>query len=487
MLNNSNIPFNIYLLIPDDSFKTKFRAVSSLDTYDVSSKNFHPDGLYSVETFGIVGTPARDARYGYIDLKIKILHPVIYNTLIQLRSFYKDIISAKEFAVWNDELKDFEKSNAIEGNTGYEFFISKFKQIVFEPRQSVKREQALALLAKYKNNCMLDKVLVIPAGYRDMEVDGNGRAGSDEINSLYYKLIAVSNTINNNTSVIVPESYNSQRVSLQNTFNQIYDYINTIIDGKDNLMMGKWASRKIFNGTRNVITAQDTIIEDINDPNALTINDTSIGLYQTLKAMLPVTLYNLKTKFLSTVFTAVGTPALLTNKKTFLSERVDISNLESDRWMTNEGIEKQVTYFRENTIRHNEIKVDNHYLGLVYRGPDGTFKLIHGIDELPEGRSKDDCSPITYAELFYSSIYDIANSYPLLVTRYPITGVGSVYTSMTYLKSTIEFEIRRELGDDWKPMGDDKIAKQFPVKGSEFFNSVSPSPSKLSGLGGDGK
>lgn len=480
-----DLPFNIDIFTFNEKILSMIRPVRSLDTFNGSTKNFHEDGLYSTTTFGTVGTDGRDARYGYINLKVDIIHPVLYKTLIALRSFYADIISSREFAIWDDTLKDFVKSNALEGQTGYHFFTEHVKDIVFEQRDSIKREQGVRLYEKFKDKLFTDKVLVIPAGLRDIEIDENGRASSDEINTFYYKLVAVSNTINPSTVSISPESYNSQRMSLQNTFVEIYDYISAIVEGKKNLMMGKWASRKIFNGTRNVITSMSTTMIDLDDMDNPTINDSYIGLFQTIKGMLPVTIYHLKNEFLGTVFTTMGAPALLTNRKTLLSERVVISNKEYDRWLTNEGLEKLIAYYQENTIRHSPVIIDSYYLGLTYRGPDGTFKLIHGIDELPEGRSKADCKPITYTELLYTAIYHIANKYPIFITRFPITGIGSVYPSKVYLKTTTDVEIRKELGDDWKPLGDDRVAKQFPITDSVFFNSLAPSPSRLAAMGAD--
>ena len=158
-----------------------------------------------------------------------------------MKSLYKDIMSSREFAVWDDEKKDFIKSNAIDGQTGYQFFINHFKDIVFEEKSSIRREQAIRLLDMYKDNCLVDNIIVMPAGYRDIELDNNGRESSDEINDIYYSLLSISNTINPSTVNVSPEAYNSQRMSLQNKFVELYDYINTIVDGKKNLMMGKWA------------------------------------------------------------------------------------------------------------------------------------------------------------------------------------------------------------------------------------------------------
>lgn len=90
------------------------------------------------------------------------------------------------------------------------------------------------------------------------------------------------------------------------------------------------------------------------------------------------------------------------------------------------------------------------------------------------------------ALLFYCSIYHIANKYPLYVTRFPILSARSIYPSKTYLKSTIKSEIRKELGEDWLPLGQERIAYEFPTD-SDFFNSLSPNPVFLALLGADFK
>lgn len=483
-MKSSNIPFNLDILHITPAITDTIRAVTSLDTYDGLTKNFHTEGLYSTLTFGTVGSEARSARYGYIDLKISVFHPTLYDALIKLKSLYGDIISSKEFALWDSEINDFVKSNALEGQTGFQFFVDHWEKIDYVQRPSVLREQNILMIEKYKKIALTSKIIVMPAGFRDLEVDDTGRESSDEINALYYKLIAISNTINPSTVKVSPEAYNGQRASLQRTFVEIYDYILAIVEGKKNLFMGKWASRKVFNGTRNVITSMDTTSSFLNAPGNVTINQTDIGIYQCMKAMLPVARYQLKSGFLGKVFTDVGAPALLTNPKTLQSERVELKSDIYNSWMTNEGLDNYIGTFKEPSIRLNPIKVGGYYLGLLYKGPDDTFRLIHGIDELPEDRKKEDCVPLTMATLFYCSIYHIANKYPGYITRYPILGPGSIYPSHLHLKSTIKSEVRRELDQDWQPMEGDRIAYEFPTD-SDFFNSLSPHSCRLSGLAAD--
>jgi hypothetical protein len=479
-------PFNIDLLVLDERIAATMRPVSSLDTFVGATKNFNPEGLYSNEIFGVVGTPARMSRFSYIDLRVPIIHPTIYKVLIQLKGFYKEIMSSKEFAKWDPDLSDFVKSDMIDGRTGFQFFIEHFKDLKIPTNQSIGRQQAVALFEKYKNNCLMSKIVVIPAGLRDLEIDENGRTTSDSVNELYYKLLAISNTINVASASMSIESYNQQRVSFQNTVMEIYEAFSQIVEGKKNLMMGKWASRKIFNGTRNVITAMNTAVDDIDHPKNVNFNDTIMGIYQTAKALLPITLFHLQHGFLERVFSAPGAPAILTDPKTKQSVAVQLKSLTYSDWTSNEGLEKHLTYYQEETIRHEPIRVEGYYLGLCYRGPDGTFALINGIEQLPAGRDPKSCTPITLTELIYCAIYAIANQYPVFVTRYPITGIGSVYPSYIHLRSTIQSEERKPLNTDtWEVDESQPIAYYFPVLGSGFYNSMSPHSSRLARLGAD--
>jgi len=484
MTTRSAIPFNIELLQLQPSDAQRLRKVTSLDVFEGATKNFNSEGLFSTQTFGVVGSEPRMGRFAYIDLKISIIHPTIYNSLMQMRSFYRDILASKEFARWDPELRDFVKSDITQGQTGFQFFVDHLPKIKFEHRPSVRREQAIRLVTKYAERMMLDRILVIPAGYRDVEIDASGRTSSDEINEMYHRLITISNTINPSTVEVSPEAYNAQRYNLQLTFNDVYEYLSKIIEGKKNLMMGKWASRKTNDGTRNVITAMDTQVAELGAPGNIGFNDTAVGLYQATRAIRPITIFQMRNGFLASCFSVPGAPALLTNRKTLLAERVDLRRESYDRWLSNEGLEKLLSYFKENSIRHNPIMIEDHYLGLMYRGPDGTFRIIHGIDELPPDRSAKDCTPLTIAEFFYASIYHVANKYTGFVTRYPVTGADSIYPSKLFLKSTVKSEKRQELDDNWEPIPG-RMAYEFPVLGSEFYNSLSPHSSRLAGLGGD--
>lgn len=486
-MDRLSIPFNVDLLILTEQAKKALQKVSSLDTFVGATKNFNPQGLYSTEIFGVVGSPNRYARFAYINLKLPIFLPTIYETLVQVKSLYAGIMSRKEYAVWDPNLKDFVRSNMAEGRTGFDFFCEHVNDIEFPTNDSESRRMAVSLLSKYRNKYLMDALLVIPAGYREYEVDDDGRETTSEINEHYYKILAISNTINESTLKASPQAYDTQRMSMQNAVMELYELFRKVIEGKNNLFMGKFAGRKVFNGTRNVLTPMAEEIVELGNPRNITVNDCLIGLYQFARSILPVTVHAMKTGWLSKCFTSVGSPVVLCNPKTLQSEMRMVSPKTYGEWIGDEGLEKQLRYFREETVRQSPILVDGSYLGLVYRGPDNTFAFIHGVEDLPSDRSPKDCLPITMADLLYYSLYRNARRYKGLVTRYPITGLGSIFPANAYLKTTIPSQERVELDTfTWRPHESaEYVAHEFPVPGAAFFNAMSAHTVRLAGLGGD--
>jgi hypothetical protein len=483
-MSRIDIPFNIRILVLTDKLLEGIRPVTALDIFDGNTSNFHENGLYSTLTFGRTGDPNRNKRVSYIDIKVPIFHPIIYNVLTSMKHLYAGIMAGQEYAIWNKEINDFERSNSLEGKTGFGFFVDHWKDIDYGNTKSTSREQSVRLLKKYQADAFTSKIVVMPAGLRDIEIK-NDRVNEDEINKIYRSLLGISNTISTTAVRINPEILDTARFNLQKKFNELYAFIESMIRGKKKMMQGKWASRKIFNGTRNVITTTDITPSYLGEEGGVDFNNTQVGLYQGLKAILPVARFYIRNEYLSKCFPDIHAPAMLVNKKTLKSEQVPMKAEYFDRWATNEGIEKIITSFSDENLRHRPIEVDGHYLALIYAGPDGTFKFIQDIDEVPPGREKSDVHPITLCELLYLSLYRRANKYPLFVTRYPVAGVGSIYPSRTYLRTTVDYEKRVELGDNWEALGKDHTAYQFPIMGRPFINSLIPHPTKLKGLGAD--
>ena len=487
-MSQEKAPFNITLLKVDSATLKHITPVTTLDIFEnAKSTNFHPDGLFSAEIFGRVGDDDRDTRFSYINLKTKILHPVVYFRLERLKRLYIGILSGKEYARWDEELKDFFPATELTGSTGYEFFLSRWDELVIPTGESAVRNQRIELINKYKDRAILNHVIVLPAGLRDAEIDKSGRTVENEINAHYRRLIGISNTIGKTSKTDV-SVLDTARYTQQLTFNEIYLEIENILTGKKGFLQRKWGSRAVFDGTRNVISAMEISNPDLDDDAYPDANDTVMGLWQASRGALPVTLHALNSGILNNIFGSVEGSVRLIDVKTLESEPVNVSPTTYDRWTTSEGLEKVINSQSMIELRAKPILVEGRYLALVYK-PDKkkVFKIFTDINELPEWAHKKDVYPITYEELIYLSNYRHWNNLKVIGTRYPVLGEGSTYPSNLFVRTTVKSEPRVELDENWEPMNaKENTAISYPDFNPEVYvDSMIVHPNRLAGLTGD--
>lgn len=480
------LPFNITLMQLTPARLQAMRPVTVLDYFENVSGDFHEDGLFSVAIFGRVGDEARDRRFSYIDIKVEIFHPVIYDRLCQLRNLYRGIMAGTHYAVWDESLKDFVVSDELSGNTGYSFFTQHWRDIKFETNRSDIRTQRVKLIEKYRDQAMTSKILVMPAGMRDIEVDASGNMKEGDLNAVYRRILSIARTIAVTDANSIAATLDNPRHMLQLAFNELYDSIEKMLTGKKGFIQNKWASRRIFDGTRNVITAMDNSTEELGALNAPKYTDTVVGLWQLSRSLLPVTTHFLKTGYLATAFGYGDGQARLVDPKTLQPEVVTVSTYYYDRWTTVEGLQKVISGYAETTLRDKPVMIDGRYVALIYIGPDKTFRVFWDINELPDPSMRKYVRGINLVELLYLSGYRKWNDYVGFVTRYPVTGIGSCYATTVYCKTTVVGEMRRELGDDWQPLDDTHVAPEFPTYAPLAYQDSLVIPStRLAKLGAD--
>lgn len=480
------LPFNVELLKLADKDLQNLRPVTSLDYFENANGNLHPDGLFSTEIFGRIGDEVRDRKFSYIDLGTTILHPAVWKILVQLKSLYQGIASRALYATWDEKQKDFVAANELTGETGYAFFMKHWKKIDYHRTKSTLRDARIKVLDKYKDIAEINRVLVLPAGLRDIEQGDDGRPVVGEVNTYYRKLIAVSRTIVD-THSSDPSILDLPRFVLQQTYNEVYDYFTNLLSGKKGFVQRRWGARRIASGTRNVISSMNASSALLGGRRAPKFDDTIVGLFEGLVSILPVAVFQLKNKYVGPIFSYGNGQAKLVDPKTLKGVVTDVSVTEFDRWTTNEGVERVINGYRDLDRRKKPVKVDNFYLALIYRGPDKTFRIFSGIEELPKGFDRKYVHPIDYTELLYLSGYEVWNTFYGFVTRYPITGTGSIFPSSMYIKTTTQGEERRELGEDWLPLKGDRFeALEFPRADLHtFVDSLVIASVRLAGLGAD--
>lgn len=480
-------PFNLDpLFIKPNELRT-LEQVKVPDIFEGSSQNFHDEGLFSNRIFGNVGTEQRDNTFAYIDIKLAVLHPFMLKCVTQLRGFYKDLIAGKVYAIWDEKEKDFVASNAIDGSTGFYFFLNHWKDIKFKRTSSRLRDERIAYYEKFKDISEIDKVMVYPAGLRDVQVDEIGRVKKDEVNDHYLALIGISNAISRDISRGNTNVMDTTRLSLQNAFVRVYEHFFNILAGKGGSIQKQLASRNIYYGSRNVITPFSADTVNLSSPYAPSPSNTVMGLYQLMNASLPFVRNWMLTSWTQKAFSAIEGSATLIDPESWKPELVKLSPEVIDRWTTTSGIETLVENFQYPNLRSKPVLIEGRYLALVYQN-ENFFKVMWSIDELPDDPeySKKDVHPLTYIEMFYLSGYQHWNKLALYNTRYPVEGNGSIYPSYAYLRTTLKDYQLYELGDDWKPIGEDNLALSFPdIKEQNYMDAMSVAPCHLAASGAD--
>lgn len=480
----NKLPFNLFLLDNAKSRLVGALPVQSANIYFNNNNAFDPQGLYSSEIFGDVGSKQRQQKYSFIDMRTEIMHPKVFMELTRLKMLYKAIMQGTGYAVWDATLKDFVKSDIIDGETGYQFFMSHFNELFYQSNDSNIRALRIEFLDKVHDKCLYRYLLVIPAGLRDIELNEEGRVVEDEIAALYRKVIRASNTISIYSHDSSNRTLNTVRWNLQNTFNDIYGYIESILAGKKGFLLAKWAARNIHGGTRNVITAMDAAAHTLGAANAITINDTACGLHQYLKGTADISIFNIKSGPMFNICDHLPNRIMVVDSRTLRRKQIEPSLFTKDNWGTDQGIEKLINGFAKLDARHKPVMIDGDYAALIYRDQHH-YRVFYDIGDLPSNLHPHLVKPITWGEMFYISVYQTAKRLAAYVTRYPITGIGSIYPSFVYLKTTVKVDNLIRLDDQWKPVTNEVPAINMPVYGQPFIESMAVHPSKVPGLGAD--
>lgn len=486
-LKLNKVPFNITFLPNSQQVVAASLPVTSLAIMDHLTGDYHPNGLYSNLVFGKPGTPERDEKFGYINLKTKIFHPLYFHTMSKLKKLYGEICMGKAFATWDPETKDFvrAKNGLLDGETGFEFFLKHWNELVFQPGKSRERQLRMKLLEQYRKECFISFLVVIPASIRDIRIVEGGRPEEEEINDLYKKVISASNSINPALEGMEGGILDGPKRALQKSVNDVYEYIYAMVEGKSGFLSGKFGARRVFGTTRNVISSMEVDSGRMGDARQPSLNTTIVGLYQFMKATEIILVnHSLKNGIIKDFMAeANGNPELI-NMKTLKKERVIMSNKNKDKWGTKAGIESLINGFKYPQRRHNPIILDGYYLKLIYQD-DEKFMVLNDIGELPQGLDKKYVRPMTWAEMFYLHCTDIVPRVRNFNTRYPVTGLGSIYPSKPYLKTTTSGLMLKRMNPDGTVSNESVLEFPRTTDNLAFHDTQCVFPAMLGHLGAD--
>ena len=478
-------PFNIQIMDVDDFIQRhSLLPVTSTAIFETGTKRFHPDGLYSEAIFGQVGSRDRLVRKGYIDLHTDIVTPHLYKQLISLRSYYKDIISGKAYAKFDPEIKDLILVDPDEpgADTGFQFFVKSLPKISFARTNSVKRTDKIDLLEKYHDRLIIDKLIVLPAGIRDVKITDD-YISPEEINKFYVAILQLASGLPSNKSD--EPLYNTIRFQIQTKVMAIYDHITTLIDGKSGFAQGKFAARKLTYGTRNVITALPiTRVEDPTSDRCIGPEEIEIPLFQAMKSSFPLIVHSLQQIFFNTVFSNQTNKIPLIDPDSLFTNYVDVDTAVVSMYTTDTGINDLINNYRTPEIQWEPVKIKG-------KNENGEIKdyylyLLLDVDDcIRIGRSAADIKEELDTEIkhvFNIKLSDKINLIPenSIITEQTVfnvlsnaTNTESITSIELYTQDDIEiedsfFKIHKLSSKDY-----DELIKNHSVKLTDKVNMIS--------------
>jgi len=482
------IPFNIKYLSTDRARIRGILPVTVLDMYQSNSGELHPQGLYSNEVFGRVGTPERNTRHGLLNTRATFLHPKTFEELKRLKGLYADVMAGRVFAKWDNKVKDFTKSDVLDGETGYSFFMSHYGDLKLRRNASAKRDLRIDVVNKYRNGSdIYDYLPIWPAGLRDVKPDADGRPIEEDINKIYRRILMLSNSVSSTLIGTEDPALDRTRWSLQAAIQDLWDYFIAFNGGKNGFFQAKWGSRKVVYGTTNVITSMDTATDDLDGSRSIDLTTTMVGLHQYMKFTEPMFVdWAIPSGIMRDVIETISNSPRLINTKTLKLEPVDLGEYERVAWGTAKGRSGLIDHYKDLGVRHKPMMIGKHYAALIYRTRKN-LKVFRDIDSIPDHIDKSMVRPITWAEYMYYEAFQYNGRINAFVNRYPITGDGSVYIASVYLKTTVKGERLRVLDDQWRPNLTELEYPEFPDTANEaaFMDTSSPHLSQLLPLNAD--
>lgn len=475
--------------------KYNVKEVTSYYIYEPGTTSFHPEGLFSEVIFGKLISIERFQKLGYINLNTDIIQPIIYFILSKLKSLYIKILEGKAYAIFNTKTHDFELSdiNDTNSNTGYNFFISHIYDLKPPKVESSTKQGYREVFLKYqsKNLLLTNKLLVMPAGLREITLDTK-KLTRDSINQMYLNVLSLSRSID--PKVHTDPVYDNIKVMIQNKVMDIWSYITNTISGDKGFIQDKFGDRNVAFGTGNVLSTDIKSSYHPDDITNLQPNDVAASLTQLSKGYQPFLIYYLKQFFKQFINPSSNIANVIqkSDKDIFSIVTINVPNKIVKQYNDEVMLESIINSLRYDVFKSSDVSIkikdDIYYFFLLY----DIDKIIIGFRDINVLRSflesknmmldTSKIRPPTWTELIYILLYPIVElgvtghtNYGF-TTRYPTDRPGSIRPFRPKIYTTIPSRviIYYNLILDYKNAEQSKIIyPRYPILGEKYFEAMS--------------
>jgi hypothetical protein len=479
---------------------------------------FDPKGLGSNEIFGYTGTKERKQKFAYIELGDIFIHPHVLLELKSLKAIFLKCVNG-EGEYWIDNgmiavVDEKTPTTANKGN-GAKWLKSVWKDLVWNPdvekKGSVRYNRIRFMKYVTEDQVFIDKLLVIPPFYRDIDIYGST---NNEYNNIYVKLINLAFTIKNTSSffTLFGDVSDAHRL-ITATLIDFYTTILKKYGGRKGFAHENVMGKSIDFASRLVISGYDgTNIDSPRDMD-VTFDKTNPPLHAIIKCFAPFIMKGVRDIIRDYL---QGYQFLYVDE-----EGEDISAV--DNIMLKRAVmEKDVSHYESKTKRSiKRVKLASdweHILSADYlQNQIELFESSHErrLDpvELPleDGRSvamifypseileeskKRDLEEemkfiaeegvvFTWLHLFYMAAYDTIRDKHVYITRYPIESHNSTYPAKINLVPYVR-NAKMRIGDEVYPHFPVINRKSDMIQITKMFrDTLILFPSYLKTLGAD--
>lgn len=448
----------------------------------VFEKGYTPtsNGILSKEIFG-VSVKERKLNFAYINLNGHFLSPIVFKILKRLNRNFESVIAGnKNFVIKDGVLVEDEEN----GETGIEWLYDNWHKLKFSKNASMMRNERIDVLTKTpKDHLFLEQYLVIPAFYRDVNLQAAmGQKQTPklpEINDMYCKLIRQANVLaSGNTFDFF---LNSTRHKLQLELVEIYNHLKSKIDKKQGIIRKSLLGKSVDYGSRLVISAP---VFTANKPEDMQVSFfyTGVPLAQCCSLFTPFIVSWVRRFLQRELEQSGGTYPV----KTKSGEIRRLKLKDPELYFNEEYIKKQMDRFifaAGDRFQKIELPIDpkEGFEGKVYLRISGRFM---------DPNKTETQSPLmnraaTWCDLFFMAAVDVTSDKHILITRYPLLDYFGIFATRISVLSTHN-TIPMYIGD--------KVYKHYPVidlnkspqeVSSMFIDTLTMSNLYLQGLGGD--
>ena len=410
-MSNENKHFSIEILDTNKFIKANDIKEVTNPIFFIRNGVPTPDGLLSNDIFGI-SMEERANIFGYIRLNGTFLHPLVYKIWSRMDNNIRDIahgtkrytINSKGEFVQNDD-----------GETGIDFLKKNMDKIKIRKTDSDERNLFINFIMSHKDLLFIDKMIVIPAYYRDVNNSGSS-VGVGEINKMYSNLIVSCRAIKE-TADFGLELSHSACGRVQESILNIYNWFTK----EPNLSKKKGIMRRAVLGktadysARLVISAPELKVEYVDDLK-VTADYAALPLASLCTNLFPFIIYWIRRWFENNfagetqilVYDKKGNPKYIKIKEPLVQFSDDRIKHEIDRFMKG---------FSNRFIPVTAITEEGTTISLRFMGRNKPTDEENKDAEIQSGIIN---RRLTWCDLIYMAAVEMAKDKNVLITRYPM-------------------------------------------------------------------